>query len=174
MNRLHRLKVKVTIQGHVIYPSICVRSISPKQFELVLLYFIQMFLLVRQCVELMTQLQRLKVNVTVQGHRLYPWMLCPLHISWTLWKIFIKFWSNAYLIKTVCRAFDSTTQAMGQGIPWISCLFHTSEIFEKIPLISVWRYVEQSPLSCHMLHISDCLLAAGYYICPSQNALLLL
>ena len=71
MTRLHRLKVKVTIQGRVIYPSICVHSISPKPFELVSLYFIQMFLLVRQCAEPMTRLQRLKIKVTVQGHRLY-------------------------------------------------------------------------------------------------------
>ena len=39
MPRLHSLKVKVTIQGHVINPSICVRSISPKPFELVSLNF---------------------------------------------------------------------------------------------------------------------------------------
>ena len=45
---------KVTGQGHVIYPSIYVPSISPKPFELVSLYFIQMFLLVRQCAELLT------------------------------------------------------------------------------------------------------------------------
>ena len=61
-------------------------SISPKLFELVSSCFIQMFLLVRQCAESMSQLQRLKVKVTVQGQRLYPWILCPLHISWTLWK----------------------------------------------------------------------------------------
>ena len=134
MTRLHRLKVKATIQGHVIYPSICVRSISPKPVELVSLYFIQMFLLVRQCAEPMTQLQRLKVKVTVKGHRLYPWILCLLNISWTLWKIFMKFWSNAYLIKALCWALDSTTQTMDQGTPWISCLFHISGTFEKIPL----------------------------------------
>ena len=57
-------------QGHVINPSICLRSISPKPFDT--LYFIQMFLLVRRCAEPMTQLQRLKVKVTFQGHRLYP------------------------------------------------------------------------------------------------------
>ena len=32
MTRLHRLKVKVTLQGHVIYPSIRVRCISPEYF----------------------------------------------------------------------------------------------------------------------------------------------
>ena len=65
MTRLHRLKANVTIQGHVIYPSIFVRSISPKPFELVSFYFIQMFLLVIQYAEPMTQLQRLVVKVTV-------------------------------------------------------------------------------------------------------------
>ena len=34
--------------------------------------FTQMFLSVRQCAELMTQLPRLKVKVTFQGHRIYP------------------------------------------------------------------------------------------------------
>ena len=56
--------VKVTIQCHVIYPSICAHSISPKPFEQVSLYFIQMFPIVRQCAEPMAQLQRLKVKVT--------------------------------------------------------------------------------------------------------------
>ena len=106
-----------------------------------------MFLLVRQCAEPMFQLQWLKVKVTVQGHILNPWILWPLYISWTLWKIFIKFWSNAYLITAVCRALDSTTQTMGQGTPWISCLFHISGTFKERLLnldqmfIWVWRYV---------------------------------
>ena len=54
----------------------CVRSISPKLFKLVSSYFIYMFPFVRQCAEPMTQLQRLKVKVTVQGHRLYPCFVC--------------------------------------------------------------------------------------------------
>ena len=107
-------------------------TISSKPFELVSLYFIQVFLLMRQCAKPMTQLQRLKV--TVQSQMLLPWILCPLHISWTLWKIITKFWSNAYLIKAVCRALDPTTQTMGQGTPWISCLLYISGTFEKIPL----------------------------------------
>ena len=80
MTQLHRVTFKVTIQCHVIYPSIFVRPIPPKLSELVSLYFIQMFPLVRQCAEPMTQLRRLKVKVTVQWHKLYPWILCPLHI----------------------------------------------------------------------------------------------
>ena len=49
--------------------------------ELVSLYFMQMFLLVRKCAESMTQLQRLKVKVTVQGQKDLPLNLCLLHIS---------------------------------------------------------------------------------------------
>ena len=44
MTQLRRLKVKVPHQGHVIYPSICVRSISPEPFERFSLNFTQMFL----------------------------------------------------------------------------------------------------------------------------------
>ena len=62
--------VKVTIQGHVIYPLICVRSISPKPFELVSFNSIQMFLSVRQSAEHTNQLPRLKVQVT--GQRFTP------------------------------------------------------------------------------------------------------
>ena len=61
ITRLHRLKVKVTLQGHVIYPSIRVRSIFAESFEQFSLNFTQMFLPV------MTQLPRLKVKVTCQG-----------------------------------------------------------------------------------------------------------
>ena len=48
MTMLHKLKVKVTLQGLVIYPLICVRSISPEPFERFSLNFTQMFLSVRQ------------------------------------------------------------------------------------------------------------------------------
>ena len=60
MTQLPRLKV--TGQGHVIYPSIRVRSISPASFERFSLNFTQMFLSVRRCAEHMTQLPRLKVK----------------------------------------------------------------------------------------------------------------
>ena len=68
MTRLRRLKVKVTLHGHVIYPSICVRSISPEPFERFSLNFTQMFLRVIQCAEPMTQLCKNKVNVMLYGH----------------------------------------------------------------------------------------------------------
>ena len=68
MTRLHRLKVKVTLQGHGIYSSIRVRSIFPESFERFSLIFTQMFLSVRRCAEHMTQLPRLKVT----GQGIYP------------------------------------------------------------------------------------------------------
>ena len=68
-------------QVHVIYPSMCVHSISPKPFELVSLNFIQMFLLVRQSKEHMTQPNWLKVKVSSQG--IYAWIWCLFRFSWT-------------------------------------------------------------------------------------------
>ena len=62
ITQLPRLKVKVTGQGHVIYPSIRVCSISPASFERFSLNFTQMFLSVRRCAEHITQLPRLKVK----------------------------------------------------------------------------------------------------------------
>ena len=70
MTQLSRVKVKVTLQGHVIYLSIRVCSIYPKPFDRFSLNFTQMFLLVRQCAEHMTQLPRLNVKATGQGHGL--------------------------------------------------------------------------------------------------------
>ena len=77
---LRRLKVKVTLQGHVIYPSVCVHSISLESLEQFSLNFTQMFLSVRRCAEPRTQLRKLKVKVTLQGYGIYPWILCPLNL----------------------------------------------------------------------------------------------
>ena len=63
MSQLCRLKVKVTLQGHVIYSSVCVHSISPEPFEQFSLNFTQMFLSVRLCAEPMTQLCKVKVTL---------------------------------------------------------------------------------------------------------------
>ena len=56
----------------MIYPSICVCSISPDPFERFSLNFTKMFLSLRRCKEPMTrpmtQLRKLKVKVTHQGH----------------------------------------------------------------------------------------------------------
>ena len=72
MTRLHRLKVKITIQGHVIYPLICVRSISSKPFELISLNCIQTVLSVRLCAKHMTQPRLLNIKVTGQEQGIYP------------------------------------------------------------------------------------------------------
>ena len=76
MTRLPR--IKVTGQGHVIYPSICVHSISPEPFEQLSLDFTQMLFSVRRCAEHMTQLPSFKVKVTVKGFTLE---LCVLSIT---------------------------------------------------------------------------------------------
>ena len=73
MTQLHRLQVKVTLQGHVIYPSISVRAISPEYFDWFLLNFTQMFLMITWYSMSQTQ-----------GQGIYPWISCPLHISETL------------------------------------------------------------------------------------------
>ena len=62
LNFSPRFKVKVTGQGSVVYPSICVHSISSESFVQFSLIFTQMFFSVRQCAEHMTQLPRLKVK----------------------------------------------------------------------------------------------------------------
>ena len=64
-------------QGHVISPSICVRSISPKPFGQVLLNCIPMFLIVRQCAEHMTQPHRLKVKGFMLVFGVCPYLRNP-------------------------------------------------------------------------------------------------
>ena len=64
MTLLHRLKVRVTLQGHGIYPSIRVHSISPEPFG-------HLTSPVSRCAEII-RLRRLKVKVTLQGHVIYP------------------------------------------------------------------------------------------------------
>ena len=71
MTGLVRLNVKVTLQGHVIYHSVCVHSISPEPNGR--FFFIKLHLNVpysEACEEPTTQL--LKSNVTLQDHGFYP------------------------------------------------------------------------------------------------------
>ena len=56
------------------------------------------------CVLPLIQLPSLKVIVL--GHRIYPWILFLLHISWTFRIILIRLHSNIPLIKIVCRTHD--------------------------------------------------------------------
>ena len=113
MTQIRILKVKVTLQGHMIYPSICVRSITPKPFERFSLNFTQIFVFVRGCAEHITQLPRL--NVTGQGQKIYLLILCPLHFSLALQAIFIKLYPNVPLSVIMCRTYDSAMQTQGQG-----------------------------------------------------------
>ena len=46
-------------------------------------------------------------KVTVQGHGFESWILCPLCLSFTPWRIFSKLWSNVHLSGTMCRAHNS-------------------------------------------------------------------
>ena len=72
MTRLRRLKIKITIQGHVIYPTIRFRSIFPESRKRFSLSFTQFFLSERRYAEHMTQLPKLKVKDTGQGQWIYP------------------------------------------------------------------------------------------------------
>ena len=87
--QLCRLKVKVTFQVHGICLSIsCLHQISWANLKDFHKTLVKSFISVRRCAEPSTQLRRLKVNVTVHDHGLNPSFSCPLHIFWTLWKIF--------------------------------------------------------------------------------------
>ena len=95
-----RLKVKVTIEGH---PSLsCSLHISWTLWKIFMND--QMFVLVRRCAESITQACRLKVKVTVKGHVFQPWISCSLYISWTLWKMFIKFRKKVRLRPLHCHS----------------------------------------------------------------------
>ena len=94
-------------QGHVICPSIRVRSISPKTFERFSLNFTQMFLLERRCAEHMPQLHRLMVKVVGQGQRNTPWISWLFHISWTLLWFSLNF---THMVLIVRRCTEHTTQ----------------------------------------------------------------
>ena len=157
-------------------------GICSKPFELVSLCFIQMFLLVRQCAEPMTQLQRLKIKVTVQGQRLNPWIFCLLHIS----EPFERFLSSFCQMLISLRQFAEPLIQLHRvwvkaHLEFLVCSI-SQETLKKNPLnfdqmfIWMWRYVEPTPLSCHslynkMLQISDCLFATGDYSCPSTALL---
>ena len=79
-------KSQVKVKGLTL--ELRVHSISPEPFDQFSCNFTHMFLLVRRCAEHMTQLPRLKV--TGQGQRIYPWISCPFHISWTIEAIFTQ------------------------------------------------------------------------------------
>ena len=62
----------------------------PEPFARVSMNFRKMFTSVRLCAEPITQLCRLKVKVTIEGHQSEPCILCPLHISFTPERMYVK------------------------------------------------------------------------------------
>ena len=132
-----------------------VRSISPIPLEEFSLNFGHMFASMWQCAELITQLCRHKVKVTVQGHRFEPWVtitvkvtvqghgfepwiLCPLHISYNSGIIFFKLWSNVYLSETMCRTHSSTMGTQGQGHSSRSRVWALNFVFNRY-LLYPWK-----------------------------------
>ena len=67
-----------------------------------------------------------------KGHEFEPSISCSLHISWNLWKIFIKFWSNVHLSEMMCRTHNSTMQTQDQGHNWRPPVWALN--FEVVPL----------------------------------------
>ena len=92
-----------------------VPSVSPIPVEGFSLNFGQVFTPVRQCAEPITQPCRLKVKVTVEGHKFEPCIWCRLHISFTPGRIFFKLWSNVCLSEAMCRTHNSSMPTQGQG-----------------------------------------------------------
>ena len=126
-----RLKVKITGQGHGFEPWIsCPLHISYTLAGFSL-NFGHMFASVRRCAELISQPCRLKVKVTVKGHEFEPWILCSLHISWTLWKIFIKFGSNVHLSEMMCRTHNNSADLRSRSqfkVTGLSLEFHVHSV----------------------------------------------
>ena len=94
------------------------RSISPEPFDQFSWNFTHMVLLVTRCAEHMTQLPRLKV--TGQGQRIYPWISCPLHISWTLELVSLNFIQMFLLVRQCAKHMTQPhwlkVTGRGQGI----------------------------------------------------------
>ena len=114
MTRLRRNKVKVTLQGHVINPLILVRSISPEPFERFSLNFTKMFLSVRRCAEPMTQLRRLNVKVTLQGHGIYPLISCRSISPQPFVRFSLNITQMFLFSEFVCTIYDSARQTQCQ------------------------------------------------------------
>ena len=112
--QLHGLKVNATVQGHGIYPWIsCPLHISSTICELSSNFTLNVPFNKSVC-RTHNSATQTQDQGTVQGHENYPWMLCPLYISWTLWAIFIKFHSNVPPSKSMCRTYGPATQTQGQ------------------------------------------------------------
>ena len=110
----------------------CVHSVSPFPLGGFSLNFGQMFTLVGQCAEPITQHCRLKVKVTFEGHEFEPWIWCRLHITFTPRRVFFKRWSNICLSEMMCRTHNSAMLTQSQGQIWRSPVWALN--FEAVPL----------------------------------------
>ena len=100
---------KFKVMGFTLEDGVC--YISPESFESCSLNFTQMFLSVRRCAEAMTQLQDFKrswPHFEVMGY---------FTLKFSVWLFLndIKNHSNAPLIETLCRTYDSDTHSQGQA-----------------------------------------------------------
>ena len=64
------LSISQNVCSSVCHFLVC--SISPEPFEIFSLHFGQIFISLRLCAELMSQLHRLKIKVTGKGHGMFP------------------------------------------------------------------------------------------------------
>ena len=149
LNWLRRLKVMVTLQGHVLHPSICVCSISPDPFGRLQLDLTQMFLSVSYCAELITRLCKLNVKVTLQGHVIYP----PFCVHSTSPKTFERFSLNfTQMFLSVMRCAKPMTQLCRlkvalqcHGIyPLIYCPFPSPKQFASFSLTITQMFLSVS------------------------------
>ena len=85
----------------MIYHSFCIHSTSPKPSNNFHYTSPKMFLSVMRCAKPMIQLCRLKVNVTLQCHGIYPLIWCPFPspkpFSWFSFNISQMFLSVSWL-----------------------------------------------------------------------------
>ena len=114
------------------------RSISSEPFERFIVNFIQNVPLSE------TVCRTHKPGLQSQGQGqlsrtwdLLPSISCPLHISWTLWTIFIKLHPNVPFGETLCRTHASAMESRGQ------C--HSSRTWD-LPLKLVSATYLQNPL----------------------------
>ena len=139
-------KSQVNVKGFTLeFP---VRSVSPEPFDQFSWYFTHMFLFERWRADHITQPPRLKTVVTGRGQRIYPWILCPLHISWALEAVFIKLLPNISLSEIMCRAYDATTQTQGRGhnsrscdLPFKCVRFISAKPFELVVLYFIQMFL---------------------------------
>ena len=117
-----------------------------------------MFLSVRRCAEYMTQVPRLKV--TDQGQGIYPWILCPLHISWTLRMIsfnftqmFLSVWWCAKPMSQLHRLKVTVTLQGNAIYHSIHVSSKTPESFERFSLNFTQMFLSVRGCARHMTQL---------------------